>query len=408
MTLAARTALVLLVIAALVAAAIVAYVKGGNERTPLTFSPTQVLGATWIDYKANYVEAGSGRTLDRSRQDVTTSEGESYTLLRAVWMGDKTTFDSSWQWTIANLQHTAGDHLFSWLYGQRPDKTYGVLTEQNGNVTASDADQDIALALVFAYARWQDPAYLQAAKTIISDIWNSEIIVIQGLPYLAADNVEKTSAASAAVMNPSYLSPAAYRIFALVDPAHPWGGVVDSSYAVLSQSIDSPLDASSSAGLPPDWITIDRRTGTIGPASSGSSTSRFGFDALRVPWRLALDYQWYGDPRDRTMLSKMRFLSYTWQSASAIGETYGHDGALIDSRQSSALYGGTLGYFQYEDPVKGKAIYQRKLLVLYNPDINRWKQNLSYYDDNWAWFGIGLYNQLLPNLAANVPASFWQ
>jgi hypothetical protein len=36
---------------------------------------------------------------------------------------------------------------------------------------------------------------------------------------------------------------------------------------------------------------------------------------------------------------------------------------------------------------------------LFSPDSNTWKITLGYYDDNWAWFGIALYNNLLPNLA---------
>jgi hypothetical protein len=42
-------------------------------------------------------------------------------------------------------------------------------------------------------------------------------------------------------------------------------------------------------------------------------------------------------------------------------------------------------------------------VYLFNPDTNTWKEELSYYDNNWAWFGIALYNNLLPNLTANVP-----
>jgi endo-1,4-beta-D-glucanase Y len=407
MPLVIRTILTVLLIAALAGALTYLYLAVGKERTPLTFSPTQVLGATWHTYKDHYVEAASGRTVDPSRQNITTSEGESYTMLRAVWMADKPTFDASWNWTKGNLRHS-NDQLFSWLYGKRTDGTYGVLVDQNGNVTASDADENIALSLIFAYARWQDPTYLAEARGIIADIWSNEVLTIGGTPYLVANDLEKTSKAQTAVVNPSYLSPAAYRIFSLVDSSHPWSRVVDSSYQVLTQSIDAPLDTGKSAGIPPDWVLIDKKTGAITATNSTVQTTNFGFDALRVPWNLALDYQWFSDERDRTLLSKMSFFTYTWQSAHAIGQTYTHAGTSVDPSQSTALYGGTIGYFLYEDPVNGRRVYDEKLLSLYNPDINEWKEQLSYYDDNWAWFGIGLYNQLLPNLAAGLPPSVWQ
>ena len=127
-----------------------------QNRRSIAFSPNTMLNALWQDYKKEYVENGTFRTIDRDRNNVTTSEGQSYTMLRAVWVGDKPTFDGAWGWTRTNLARP-NDHLFSWLYGKKADGTYGILTDQGGNNTASDADSDIALALVMAYSRWQDP-----------------------------------------------------------------------------------------------------------------------------------------------------------------------------------------------------------------------------------------------------------
>ncbi len=408
MKLATRAVLVVLIIIALGCAGALLYLGLGKGQVPLTFSPTQVLGATWLTYKQTYVDP-SGRTIDPSRGSITTSEGQSYTMLRAVWTDDKKTFDTTWNWTRENLQH-GGDHLFSWLYGKRADGTLGVLTDQNGNVSAADADQDIALSLAFAYARWQDPAYLTAAKSIVSDIWAREVVMVNGTPYVVADDLEKRLTTRMVAVNPSYLAPADYRVFALIDPTHPWEKVVDSSYDLIGKSLTAPLDTGKSAGVPPDWVGLDTRTGGLEAltGATASTTTNFGFDAMRVPWRLGLDYQWYGDPRDAQLLSQMTFLTYTWNSASAIGSVYAHDGSPVNPSQSSALYGGTLAYFAQADPGNARAIYGKKLLALYNPDINTWKSPLSYYDDNWVWFGIALYQHLLPNLAASVPPALWQ
>src|SRR5690606_13703874 len=107
----------------------------------LVFSPQRIMSALWADYKSHFLEAESKRTLDPSRNNITTSEGVSYTMLRAVWMGDKETFDTQWQWAKDNLSRQ-DDALFYWLYGQRSDGTYGVLAEQGGQNSASDADTD--------------------------------------------------------------------------------------------------------------------------------------------------------------------------------------------------------------------------------------------------------------------------
>jgi endoglucanase len=69
------------------------------------------------------------------------------------------------------------------------------------------------------------------------------------------------------------------------------------------------------------------------------------------------------------------------------------------------MYGATIGYFMVSDPKAAKDIYAKKLAYLWDADKNAWKETLSYYDDNWAWFGIALYNNLLPNLAATLPPS---
>ena len=65
------------------------------------------------------------------------------------------------------------------------------MTAQGGENDASDADTDLAMSLVFAYARWQDPTYLGDARVIIHDLWAEDVVTINGTPYMSADNVEK-------------------------------------------------------------------------------------------------------------------------------------------------------------------------------------------------------------------------
>ena len=386
----------------------VLYRNSEQSNSTLIYSPSQTLAALWNTYKNTDLNPADGRTLDRSRDNITTSEGESYTMLRAVWMGDKETFDKEWQWTRGNLGRP-NDHLFSWLYGQRPDGTYGILTARSGENTASDADTNIALALTFAYARWQDQSYLSAAQAIAHDIWQEETLTIGDRAYVLADNLEKTSASPQPLINPSYLEPAAYRVFALIDPADPWARAVDGAYEVIAESSSRPLGSGGSAGLPPDWAAIDRTTGVVSaPAGAGTDTN-FGYDALRVPFNLALDWQWFHDARDEQALQKFSFLETQRKNRGLLYATYTHAGSALasSSYQTPAMYGGTIGYFMLENPPAAKSIYDTKLAYLFTPDWNGWRQSLSYYDDNWAWFGIGLYNGLLPNLTAGLPASFF-
>lgn len=363
-----------------------------HRNVPLVFSPTQMMGSLWSDYKFGYLE--DNRTVDRQRQNVTTSEGQSYTMLRAVWMGDKAAFDGAWQWTKDNLDRD-NDRLSSWLFGEREDGSYGVLVDQGGYNSASDADQDMAMALIFAYARWQDPMYLGDARTVLRDIWEKEVITIEGRPYLAANDLEKFSTSPSAIMNPSYLAPYAYRIFATVDPDRNWAGLVDTSYEVIEASL-------SDDGLPPDWVRVSKDTGAVLPAG-GELSEAFSYDALRTPWRLALDYQWYKDERAANILKNMSGLGEQWRGSGVLTPRSRSGDAI--GAESPALYGGALGYFLIAEPEAAAKLYEEKIQFLYDPGVNRFKERLSYYDDNWVWFGIGLYNKLLPNLAASLPAT---
>ncbi|MDE1874605.1 MAG: hypothetical protein KGI79_00175 [Patescibacteria group bacterium] len=374
---------------------------------PTAFSNSDTLQALWYQYKSNYLEQGTLRALDKQRQNITTSEGQSYTMLRAVWMDDKSTFDSAWQWTKDNLGRKE-DRLLSWLFGERPNGTYGVLVNQGGYNTASDADEDIALSLIFAWKRWGDQKYFGDAIVMIRDIWSKEVITIGGQPYLAADDLEKSANKQTAIIDPSYFAPYAYKIFAKVDPTHDWLGLASTSYQVIDEAMRLSLDKGSTAFIPPDWLAINKTTGVISsPDQAGVSntalTTDFSWDAMRIPWRLALDYQWFADPRAKTILGKMGFFEDEWRTKHSIVSDYSHDGKRLSPAESSAIYGGVLGYFIVADPSDAGAVYRDKLEALYDPNQSRWIVPQSYYDENWAWFGMALYTGALDNIYEDAP-----
>ena len=362
----------------------------------LVFSDKSALQVLWENYKKDYVD-NSGRTLDQQQGNITTSEGQSYTLLRAVWMDDKATYDRVLVWTVTNLQHK-NDKLFSWLYGDIGNGTQGILTTRGGDNSATDADTDIALSLVFAYNRWKDVGYLNMAKPIINDIWNNEIILVQGSPYVVANNIEKKST-DKVIINPSYFAPYAYRIFSKIDTEHGWLSVANTAYRVLNEASSLPLDKNNSAHLPPDWITLSRQQGTIQQTDVSNLTTNFGFDALRVVWRVSLDYEWFKDVRAKAYLDSLGFLGNEWRSKGKIFSVYGHDGSVVDSSEAPAMYGSTIGYFKESDMSQASRVFRKKLQSYFSLDTNSFEASLGYYDSNWVWFGWALYTGLLPNLS---------
>jgi len=365
----------------------------------IVFAPHRLLAGTWDSYKTEYWEASTGRTLDKQQNDITTSEGQSYTMLRAVWMSDKETFDKAWAWTQEQLQRE--DNLFAWRWGQKSDGTYGVLTDVNGQNAASDSDTDIALALLMAASKWQDATYLDQAKEVISSIYKNEVVVVAGVPYLASNNLEKQST-SPIVMNPSYLAPYAYREFAKIDKENDWMAVVDSSYDFLEKSMTEKLDKGDSAGLPPDWVLMDRTTGALSAPAVEGLTTNYSFDAMRTPWRIALDYEWNKEDRAKDVLGKMSFLKDQWVKENKLISTYAHDGSVVKADEVAETYGTALSYFDIIEPDLAKEVYEQKITTLYDQNTNAWKQPITYYAANWVWFGIALHEDQLPNLAADL------
>ena len=356
--------------------------------------PRSVVNDLWIDYR-NQIQR-DGRTIDRTLNYITTSEGQSYSLLRAVWMDDKETFDRVWRWTKNNLAQRPGDHLFAWLWGQRPNGEWNILYEEGGINSATDADQDIALALIFAYSRWNDDQYLEQARQILADIWRVEVLEINGEPYLLAGNWGREQ--KYPLINPSYFTFYAYPIFAAVDPQRDWLKLKENSYRILNAATELPLDQKKSAFLPPDWISIDRQNGNILPPQSRGKSTAFADDAIRVIWRVALDWQWHRDPAALAYLKKLDFLAQEWQKQGLIYARYRHDGLVERDHESYSLYGAVIGYFTLVKPELAPAVYYRKIIPLINVDQGTWREKLGYYSQNWVWFGLALYHHLLPNL----------
>lgn len=379
----------------------IVYDRSPRSDTPMVFSQHSMLTALWDEYKEQYVDV-SGRAVDWQREGITTSEGQSYTLLRAVWIDDQATFDLAWRWTRENLQREDG--LFAWLFGQRAPGVYGVLSEVGGGNTASDADTDIATALLFAYSRWGEPAYLAEARRIIRGIWQEEVVILNDRPVLAANDLEEDLSAKILV-NPSYFSPYAYRMFQNVDPQHAWLDLLDNMYALTKRSTLVKLDAAASAALPPDWFAIDRVTGEVEAARGANLASVYGYEAARLPFRLALDWYWYEDPRAREILESLGFLGEEWTAARTLYATYTHDGEIVGRYETPVMYSGSLGYFLVVQPDLAREVYDQKIKSLYSPDLLSWRTTLSYYDTNWAWFAAALYYRALPNLSPFASSS---
>lgn len=363
------------------------------------------LDEAWKNYAVRFIQQ-DGRVIDPAGGEISTSEGQSYAMLRAVWQNDRPTFDKTLQWSQQNLQVRKTDKLFSYKWGKAGEGTWQVLDTS----VASDADSDIALALLFAARRWNEQNYSRLALEIISSLWEKTVVTVKGKPYLTAG--DWAPAQSQPSLNPSYLAPYAYRLFAKADPAHNWSGLVDTSYEVIQGCAEANLAGFASAKLPPNWCGLDPNSGqfTI-PLEYPRMNVEYGYDAFRVYWRIALDYKWFGEKKALDFLTASDTLRQKWKQDGKLSAVYDHSGKPQNDQEALSNYAGALANFLFTEPSLADSLVLQKYLPVYKVSSNEpggvsgsefagWGDPQDYYNQNWVWFGLALYSGQLSNLAA--------
>jgi endo-1,4-beta-D-glucanase Y len=335
----------------------------------------EILSSTWQYYKQNFIQ--DGRVIDPYQDNLTTSEGQSYAMLRAVFMNDRTTFDQVWSWTRTYL--TNADELFAWKWN------YNTIQDP---ASATDADQDIALALILAYQKWNYEPYSIDARKTINAIWRHEVAFHQDQPYLLAGSWANRS--ELLILNPSYFSPVNYRYFALLHPHQDWMSVINTSYQALQGCTQANLTGSPGS-LPPDWCALSKATSTY-VASPNPQGTDFSFDAIRTPMRISIDYMIFNESRAQNYLNTLSTFSADWQAQGQIFRHYSHTGTPTDRSEGIDTYSAILPLFMVNNPKLADELIQTKILPsLQNNEY--FEQSDNYYTQNLAWFATLLYFQ---------------
>ena len=227
----------------------------------------------------------------------TVSEGIGYGMLIAVYMDDQSLFDDLWQYEQKNLDGATG--LMNWYI-----KADGSGPDTNGSGPATDADEDMAFALVMAGKQWGGQGklgknYSDIALDQIIKVWNNEIFDYKYLkPWPNADS---------STINLSYFAPAYYKIFAKIDTTEPtrnWTALTDTMYTVLSASLNAS-NGNTNNGLVPAWCdSTGKPNGSAYGPTGGPSPTNYQYDACRTPFRIGLDYCWNGETRAQAYVAK--------------------------------------------------------------------------------------------------------
>jgi endo-1,4-beta-D-glucanase Y len=250
-------------------------------------------------------------------ENSTVSEGIAYGMMLAVYMGDQQLFDELWKY----------EQLFLDEHGLMNWEIHADGMQVLGGGAASDADEDMAWALLMADRQWGTSGtlgdtYLNHGKKQVERIWSSEIH--EGKLLKPGDRWGDWN-----TINPSYFAPAYYRVFAQVTGNAGWNEVIKTVYDTIDNTLND-ANGNKTNGLVPAWCT------SRGVPNNGAN---YQYDSCRTPFRIALDYCYFGEPRAKAYLAK------TSSFFSQIGAYKIVDGYALNGTPQAARPGGQSAAF---------------------------------------------------------------
>jgi len=300
----------------------------------------------------------------------TVSEGIAYGMILSVYMNDQSLFDSLWKYEQSFLGKNG---LMDWYI--RAD---GSDRGENGVGAASDADEDMAWALVMADRQWGGKGslgdtYLNIAKHQIEQVYNTEI---QDDKLLKPGD----SWGGWSTANPSYFAPSYYRVFAKVSGNNKWNDVLQTSYDVLAKSLNA-ANKNVDNGLVPAWCTSDGAPNAGVFQNGPASPTHYQYDSCRTPFRIGLDYCQTGEPRAQSYVAK------TSQFFAGIGAKQIVDGYNLDGTPRPEFQGGQSAAFVGPAAVGAMSNASYSAFVQDGYDGVKGMNLLvggTYYDESWT------------------------
>jgi endoglucanase len=342
----------------------------------------EVLRQSWVFYKTRMMI--NGERVNSNHYKGTITEGQSYAMLKAVWMNDPKTFERVWAWTRDHMRRP-DDYLFGWRWGESDNGTEQLLETEN----ATDADQDIAYALLLAGEKWSDSQYILEAQLIIPDLWQLNVAEVQGRYYLVP-GTWPTFRQDYLTVNPSYFAPYVYRKFAKYDAAHAkgWLALADNTYPVLEAC--SNLTTSK---LPPNWCAVRwDNSQIIFSDKQGAGARDFSYDAFRVFWRMAMDAS-DGSMQAKQYLNQHPALQSYWKTHKTLPEGFSSKGEPLGQTDSGFALSAALSQRHRLGIEPLRTAYDAMLLPAYHQE-GYWFNDYNDYLHSVIW--LHLYTTTLP------------
>ncbi len=237
-------------------------------------------------------------------------EAQGFAMVAAAYMGDKPTLDRLYEYYRAKLTNSACG-LMAW------DQTCQGFNDQGA---ATDGDIDVASGLVVAHWQWPNDGYDDKARGVISNL-KRMIVNCGGTSALYPGCAGGSPWGGCNETDASYYSPGFFRYFAQISGDEAWNKLADDSHVIRDAA------AHPTTGLVPDWQSV---SGTPG---AGSRKGYYSFDAIRTPYKHALDYLWHGNERARAWCEKISSWAYN-----QVGVENIVDGYQLDGRQAGQYH----------------------------------------------------------------------
>lgn len=277
---------------------------------------------TW---KTNFVESCSNGRYRIKFDDPsqTVSEGIGYGMLLAVYAADKTLFDGLWLYYKDNVNSNG---VMNW----KINGCSGI----NGANGATDAELDAAFALIVADYQWVSTGninYKNDAKALITAIKAHEV---EANTFVLKPGDQF---GGSQITNPSYFSPAYYRVFGtFTNDATFWNQVAAKSYTVINNNLTVN---NAVGGLVSDWC---QASGAYSSQASGYNREgkTYTYDAARTPWRIAVDYIWFANADAKVYSKKSSdFVRVNLGGSANIKDGYNQNGTLIGQWHNATFVG---------------------------------------------------------------------
>ncbi len=325
-------------------------------------------------WKASRITDDGTYAYTKADQDnnYTYSEGMGYAMIMAAYMNDQTLFNHLWAY---KLKWNDGNGLMNWKINGES----GIV----GSNSATDADQDIAYGLLIASAVWGNSGtynYGSLALTELNRIRSLDLDIYSIRPGDAFDSCRY----------PSYFMVSQYQAYAAHDTGNAslWSSVRSQCYSTLNNA--NIINATSH--LIPETCQ-DASTG----GGCSDSTTDYKYNSCRVPYRVAMDWLYYGNASASTYLSNMAsWLNTTYgANPSGIGDDYVvSSNAKADSANNSAFVGPFACAYTLN------STYQTDLNGFYSTLLTMTDANNgSYYNGAWQLMSLLLLSGHMPNVA---------